>query len=320
MSGARAPPPLRCNHNQRHAPPLCRGGSACKSYDVLSFAVDTLQYDIDAASDAAGAAAVEALGLPAMDGGAASAAAGGGGGDDDDDDEPVVVMETPRLGRSALSMLSKWQSQRDQPGAGAAAGAGTGVSGTGAGAGADTSMPEEKPAAAARGESKAEADDGAASGSKEADEGDGAAAAARPAGRGGASSGSGRFKVRAPHFVPPMAGKLPAMGGATAGSAEPARLGAMPATSAAVAAVPVPPRHLCALTKSVMEDPVTSPDGVNFERSAIEDYLATRDLCPVTGKPLSVEALRTNKELSKEIALFQFRRLMLGSRLSLARR
>jgi len=65
-----------------------------------------------------------------------------------------------------------------------------------------------------------------------------------------------------------------------------------------------------------MEDPVTTPEGVNYERSAIEEYLNTHDLCPETGEPLSQADLKPNKELGKEIALFQFRRLMLGSKLN----
>ena len=60
-----------------------------------------------------------------------------------------------------------------------------------------------------------------------------------------------------------------------------------------------------------MEDPVTTPDGVTFERSAIEAYLKTHDLCPVSNTPLGVEDLKANSELKKELDLFQFRRLML---------
>ena len=279
---------------------------ACKSYDVLSFAVDTLQYDIDAASGAGTAASIDALGL------GAAVVEVAGGDDDDDDDEPVVVMETPRLGRSALSKLSKWQSQRDAPAPATATGAGAGA---GAGVGAAATK-EEASAGAGEGESKdASADTTAAVTTSRGGARDDGAAAPKAKRAGATASDSGRFKVRAPHFVPPMAGRLPSMGSASAPS-DSSKPGALPTTSAAVAAVPVPARHLCALSKSVMEDPVTTPDGVNFERSAIEDYLATRDLCPVTGNPLSIDALKTNKELSKEIALFQFRRLMLGSRLS----
>ena len=68
------------------------------------------------------------------------------------------------------------------------------------------------------------------------------------------------------------------------------------------------------LLQNVMEDPVTTPEGVSFERSVIEDYLATHGLCPATGNPLTTSQLKTNKELRKEISLFQFRRLMLSSK------
>ena len=40
----------------------------------------------------------------------------------------------------------------------------------------------------------------------------------------------------------------------------------------------------CRLTGKLMEDPVISPDGIAFERWAIEGWLETNNQCPVTEK------------------------------------
>jgi hypothetical protein len=63
-----------------------------------------------------------------------------------------------------------------------------------------------------------------------------------------------------------------------------------------------PPTHfLCPLTGKLMSDPVMSMYGTSFERQAILAWLDNNNKCPVTGKPLKLEGLISNKSLQSLI-------------------
>jgi U-box domain len=67
---------------------------------------------------------------------------------------------------------------------------------------------------------------------------------------------------------------------------------------------PTPPtRFLCPLTRNLMNDPVMTKDGINFERDAIVKWLnsSPEGTCPVTTKPLSRNGLVSNSMLQREI-------------------
>lgn len=53
----------------------------------------------------------------------------------------------------------------------------------------------------------------------------------------------------------------------------------------------VPEKFLCKISGRLMEDPVISPYGHCFERQEIERFLRIQELCPVTGKPLTLADL-----------------------------
>merc|ERR1719456_97391 len=61
-------------------------------------------------------------------------------------------------------------------------------------------------------------------------------------------------------------------------------------------------RLACALNGHTMKVPVTSPYGHNFEKETIEQWIKQQgSVCPITGKPLSLEDLKPNKALQNEI-------------------
>lgn len=60
----------------------------------------------------------------------------------------------------------------------------------------------------------------------------------------------------------------------------------------------IPSELACHLTGKLMEDPVTSPYGNNFERKALERWFMTQgNLCPVTGQPYSAAEIKVNERL-----------------------
>ena len=67
--------------------------------------------------------------------------------------------------------------------------------------------------------------------------------------------------------------------------------------SAAASTIPerpaavVPEIFLCPITTELMRDPVSTVDGLTYERSAIETWLATHDTSPLTGKVLESSLL-----------------------------
>ena len=64
---------------------------------------------------------------------------------------------------------------------------------------------------------------------------------------------------------------------------------------------------ICPLAKQIMEDPVMSKHGHNFERKAILKYLDDMDdeICPVSKKPLAPSDLVTNGTLQWKIRQWQ---------------
>jgi hypothetical protein len=66
-------------------------------------------------------------------------------------------------------------------------------------------------------------------------------------------------------------------------------------------AIEAPSKFLCALTSTLMSDPVMSIHGHTFERTAILAWLDNSSKCPITGKPLGLEGLVSNKTLRSTI-------------------
>jgi len=60
-----------------------------------------------------------------------------------------------------------------------------------------------------------------------------------------------------------------------------------------------PSQFICPITGEVMRDPVTTADGHAFERRAIERWLLSSSISPMTGSPLP------HKQLAPAIALRQ---------------
>jgi hypothetical protein len=48
---------------------------------------------------------------------------------------------------------------------------------------------------------------------------------------------------------------------------------------------------LCCITNETMKDPVITPYGHCFEKSAIEEWLGKNNTCPITSKPLEISQL-----------------------------
>eukprot|EP01006_Ploeotia_vitrea_P027334 TRINITY_DN60179_c0_g1_i1.p1 TRINITY_DN60179_c0_g1~~TRINITY_DN60179_c0_g1_i1.p1 ORF type:complete len:420 (+),score=56.29 TRINITY_DN60179_c0_g1_i1:40-1299(+) len=63
----------------------------------------------------------------------------------------------------------------------------------------------------------------------------------------------------------------------------------------------VPNRFICPITQDVMRDPVMTPQGINFERETIQQWLEKHKECPMTREPLTVAQLFPNRSLKEEI-------------------
>lgn len=57
-----------------------------------------------------------------------------------------------------------------------------------------------------------------------------------------------------------------------------------------------------------MTDPVSTPAGHTYERSAIESHILHHGRDPLTNEPLSMEDLRPNRNLRDAIAAFKIER------------
>ncbi|KAL3908853.1 MAG: hypothetical protein SGILL_008323 [Bacillariaceae sp.] len=66
--------------------------------------------------------------------------------------------------------------------------------------------------------------------------------------------------------------------------------------------IDVPEEFLCPLTLEIMNDPVVSKDGKNFDRRAILKWLGKgNDTCPLTRQPLRPSSLVPNHKLKMDI-------------------
>lgn len=64
----------------------------------------------------------------------------------------------------------------------------------------------------------------------------------------------------------------------------------------------VPKEFLCALSGNTMKNPVYSPYGHTFDRETIDMWIRQQgSVCPITGKPLSMEQLQPHKQLQQQI-------------------
>ena len=71
-----------------------------------------------------------------------------------------------------------------------------------------------------------------------------------------------------------------------------------------VTLVPVPPEFVCPLTLDVMQAPLLSREGHNYERHAILQWVAQHGTSPLTRQVLQPSHLVTNKALQTKIQLF----------------
>lgn len=62
-----------------------------------------------------------------------------------------------------------------------------------------------------------------------------------------------------------------------------------------------PQRFRCPLSVNLMKDPVSTGEGINYERSVILEWLEVNDNCPVTGCPLTPANIISNENLKREI-------------------
>ena len=62
-----------------------------------------------------------------------------------------------------------------------------------------------------------------------------------------------------------------------------------------------PPAFICPITQELMRDPVTAADGHSYERTAIEQWLASSDLSPLTGQRLPHKQLTRSHALRNAI-------------------
>jgi len=68
----------------------------------------------------------------------------------------------------------------------------------------------------------------------------------------------------------------------------------------------VPDQFLCPITKEIMEDPVTlEGDGLTYDRTAIEEWLSSRDISPITNQILESKELTPNPKLKAAIEKFK---------------
>lgn len=67
----------------------------------------------------------------------------------------------------------------------------------------------------------------------------------------------------------------------------------------------VPDSYLCPITHQIMDDPYIDPDGNSYEKAAILDWLASRQISPITRRPLLPNQLVPNRGLKTLIDEFR---------------
>jgi Mg-chelatase subunit ChlD len=68
----------------------------------------------------------------------------------------------------------------------------------------------------------------------------------------------------------------------------------------------IPSRYICPITLEVFKDPVVDKDGNSYEREAIENWLRTNSLSPITRRPLNASDLVPNRALKDIIESFGY--------------
>jgi hypothetical protein len=69
--------------------------------------------------------------------------------------------------------------------------------------------------------------------------------------------------------------------------------------------VTIPEEFFCPITNEIMTDPVITPQGTSFEKSAIVDWLSRNSTCPMTREPLQANQLIPNRSLKDLIEKWQ---------------
>ena len=75
-------------------------------------------------------------------------------------------------------------------------------------------------------------------------------------------------------------------------------------SSEASEAAEVPDDYICPITAEIMSDPVSTLDGFTYERTAITEWLRTKDTSPFTGTTLESKSLIPNYSLRSVIRSF----------------
>jgi len=74
--------------------------------------------------------------------------------------------------------------------------------------------------------------------------------------------------------------------------------------SEASEAAEVPDDYVCPITAEIMTDPVSTLDGFTYERTAITEWLRTKDTSPSTGATLESKTVIPNLSLRSMIRAF----------------
>merc|ERR1712194_791918 len=65
-----------------------------------------------------------------------------------------------------------------------------------------------------------------------------------------------------------------------------------------------PDDYICPITSEIMTDPVSTSDGFTYERTAITEWLRTKNISPKTGATLESKALIPNHLVRSMIRAF----------------
>ena len=63
----------------------------------------------------------------------------------------------------------------------------------------------------------------------------------------------------------------------------------------------IPDSFYCPISRQLMTDPVSTPLGISYERSSIEEWLSSHSTCPVSNTNLTKQMLTPNRALKDTI-------------------
>mmetsp|Transcript_12658 Transcript_12658/g.25640 ORF Transcript_12658/g.25640 Transcript_12658/m.25640 type:complete len:140 (-) Transcript_12658:34-453(-) len=66
----------------------------------------------------------------------------------------------------------------------------------------------------------------------------------------------------------------------------------------------VPDEFICPLTLEIMQYPVMTKTGHNYEKKALMGWLRENPVCPLTRQPLSISKVVSNGNLKKKISIW----------------